>query len=337
MRPHVAPPPAAPVEPGPSPAFSVVIPAYQASAFVARAVASALAQTSEPAEVIVADDGSTDDLEGALAPFRDRVRLVRGPHLGPPAARNLGFRAASGDFVVNLDADDVYEPERLEALAELAVARPDLDVLATDAWIEVGGERVRRAYSGGWDFFPADQRLRILERNFILSMAAVRRSRFLEVGGFDEAIRWADDWDFWLRLLLSGSAAGCVDEPLARYIVREGSISTHRVRVARDFVRTLEKARENPELREAERPLLERSIRTRRRELAVLVGQEALLTGALDARRRSLEVAFGSGFSAPTRAKALLSAVAPGVARRLLRTRAEKGWIGAGGTRVSRG
>jgi glycosyltransferase involved in cell wall biosynthesis len=336
MRPHVAPPTPAPAEPGPSPTFSIVIPAYQAAAFVAGAVSSALEQTYPPAEVIVADDGSTDDLERALAPFREGIRLVRGPHLGPPAARNLGFRAASGDFVVNLDADDLYEPERLEALAELAVARPDLDILATDAWIEVGGERVRRAYSGGWDFFPADQRLRILERNFILSMAAVRRSRYLEIGGFDEAIRWADDWDFWLRLLLAGSAAGCVDEPLARYIVREGSISTNRVRVARDFVRALEKARENPGLRGDERPALERSIRVRRRELAVLEGQEALLAGDRDARRRSLELAFGAGFSLATRAKALLSAVAPGVARHLLRLRAERAWIGAGGTRVSR-
>ena len=105
-------------------------------------------------------------------------------------------------------------PERLEAQAELASARPDLDILTSDAYLEVGGRDRRTCYGDDWSFDVKDQRAAILERNFIFGLAAVRRRRLLAVGGFDETLPTATDWDCWIRLILSGSAAGLVAEPL---------------------------------------------------------------------------------------------------------------------------
>src|SRR3989442_7824474 len=119
------------VPPGKVPSFSIVIPAYQATAYIGRAVESVLAQTLPPIEIIVSDDGSTDDLAGALAPYGDRIQVVRGPNGGLPVARNRGFRAASGEFVANLDADDVLYPEWFEAVGGLAATRPHLHILTT--------------------------------------------------------------------------------------------------------------------------------------------------------------------------------------------------------------
>src|SRR2546422_6867419 len=116
MRESLAPAPEAPTEGGGVPTFSVVIPAYQAAGFIGDAIESVLAQTLAPIEVIVCDDGSTDDLEGALARYRNSITLLRKENGGEASAKNAGARAASGDFVAVLDADDVYFPERLEAL-----------------------------------------------------------------------------------------------------------------------------------------------------------------------------------------------------------------------------
>ena len=148
--PLAAPPAPAATTAGGVPSLSVIVAAYQAAEVIGDAVGSALGQTVPPLEVIVCDDGSTDDLAGALAPFGDRVRLLRQANGGEAAAKNAAAAAASGDYVVVLDADDVFEPERLEALGACLAARPDLDLLTTDGWVELGGRRVRRVYHEGF-------------------------------------------------------------------------------------------------------------------------------------------------------------------------------------------
>ena len=182
MRTIIAPTPVEPVDTGVTPTFSVIIAAYQAAETVAAAVESALGQTSPPHEVIVCDDGSTDEIERALDPLRDRIVFLSQANGGEGSAKNAAAGAASGDFVAILDADDLYLPERLEALGELASARPDLDILTTDAYLEVDGRVVRHAYDESWTFEVADQRAAILQRNFIFGHAAVRRSALLERG-----------------------------------------------------------------------------------------------------------------------------------------------------------
>src|SRR5688572_478142 len=140
----LAPAPERPVEPGAVPTFSVIIPAYQMAHLVGEAVSSALEQTVAPHEVIVCDDGSTDDTQGVLRSFGDRIRVVTKPNGGLPSAKNAAARVATGDFVSVLDADDVYLPTKLEETGRLAAARPDLDLLNTDVYFEIDGELLSR-------------------------------------------------------------------------------------------------------------------------------------------------------------------------------------------------
>jgi Glycosyl transferase family 2 len=317
-RSFVAPIPDQAVEPGGTPDFSVIIAAYQAAHIIGEAIESALSQTLVPHEIVVCDDGSTDDLDAALAPYRDRITLVRQANRGEAAAKNAAARVASAEFIAILDADDVYLPERIQALGQLAAARPDLDILTTDAFLEIGGRRLRRCYGDAFSFVVDDQRTGILERNFIFGLAAVRRRRLLDVGGFDESIRTTTDWECWIRLILDGARAGLVDEPLARYRLRPESLSASRVGLLRGRVATLEKAATHPGLRPEDRRTVGRSLASQRRDLTVLEAQAALAGRQSDARRRALEIARDSGYGLPTRYKASVSAVAPRLVGRWL-------------------
>jgi len=307
----VAPAPRRPIVPGHLPSFSVIVAAHEAELTVAEAVESALAQTVPPREVVVCDDGSTDGTSAAVAAFRDRITLLRQDRGGEASAKNAAARAASGEFVAILDADDVYLPRRLEAMGRLAAERPDLDILTTDAFIEVDDQPARRCYANGFSFAADDQRSAILTTNFIFGLAAVRRSRLEAIGGFDESIRFTTDWDLWLRLILDGSLAGAWMEPLARYRIQRGSLSAQRGRMLAGRLRTLRKADARRDLSAAEREVLARSIADHERLLRLAEAREALLERRPDRRRRAAAVVTGSGHPPMTRLKALAAVIAP--------------------------
>jgi glycosyltransferase involved in cell wall biosynthesis len=307
------------VERGASPTFSVAIAAYEAAAFVGEAVESALAQTVPPLEVIVCDDGSTDDIAGALAPYRSWTTVVHEPHRGVGAAKNSAIARASADFVVILDADNVLLPRYLEALSDLAVARPDLDILTTDAYLELDGRIYGRYYRGKARFDVTDQRAGILHNHFIFGNAAIRRTRFLAVGGFDETLDCAVDTDCFIRLVLDGARAGLVDEPLARYRLREGSLSSDRARSLLRNIEIRERIGAEADLTRRERDLLRRDLAVMRRLAALAQAESALRRGDPAARRRALGIAFGSrGYGLAARIKATAAALAPRVAARAL-------------------
>jgi glycosyltransferase involved in cell wall biosynthesis len=336
VRRLLAPPPQGPARPTTPPTFSVVIAAYQVAQVIGDALESAFAQTYPPIEIVVCDDGSTDDLDAAVAPYRDRIVLLHKSHGGEASAKNAAAAAARGDFVVILDADDVFLPTRLEALAELASARPDLDILTTDAFLEVDGRVVRRCYEGGWTFETRDQRREILRRNFIFGLAAVRRERLLALGGFDESIRWTADWDCWLRLILAGSRAGCVAEPLARYRLREASLSARREHLVRGKISTLEKARRNPHLQDNDRPVLEAALAGYHWELTFWQFRRAIREGGSDARHLALRLVRHPGVRLTWRAQAGAALLAPAAVGHLVRRQDERFWTGAGNVRVRR-
>lgn len=306
----LAPEPVAPAEPAAAPTISVVVPAYEAAATIAEAVTSALEQDPPPLEVIVSDDGSQDGIEAALAGFGDRIQLLRRPHRGVAAARNAGWRAASGDFVLYADADDVVLPGKIAALQRLGRERPDLDLLGTDMYFERDGQAAGRF--GEVNPFPlANQRATILERCFVVQ-PAFRRSRLQEVGGFDEDLHSAVDWDCILRLVLSGSAAGLYDAPLAVYRIHGNSLAGSRVQSLRDRVRILEKAGRSPDLRPQERPALEKSLALQRGRAQLAETEAAVAAGESGARRRCVRLAFGRGSSLRTRLWGLTVALLPG-------------------------
>ena len=118
---------------------STIIPAYRAAATIRRAVDSALAQTILPTEIVIVDDGSPDDLTTALRPYGDRVRLVRKPNGGAASARNLGIEQVTGEWIAFLDADDYWEPHRLERQFALLQRHPEVGFLASRFYTEEPG------------------------------------------------------------------------------------------------------------------------------------------------------------------------------------------------------
>lgn len=312
----LAPAPSAAVEPlAVPPTFSIVIPAYQAAETIGGAVRSALAQLHPAHEIIVVDDGSTDDLERALRPFYGQITLIRKENGGSASARNAGAAAATGDFLAILDADDAYHPGRLEALAKLASARPDLDLVTTDARFVVEGEEVGTFLAHN-PFAVSDQRTAILESCFVGGWPAVRLNRLRAIGGFDESLPVGHDWDGWLRLILDGSQAGLVDEPYYDYRLSPGGLTAGRVSSLWDRVRLLEKAARNPSLLAEERPTLSRSLR-RHRTRAVLAETRAALFDS-GPRRPLLGFPFARGIEARARIVATLALTAPPLARKVV-------------------
>jgi GT2 family glycosyltransferase len=305
---------------GPQPTFSAIVAAYQAAGFIADALDSLLAQTLSPLEIIVCDDGSTDDLDAALDPFKPHIALLRKENGGEASAKNLAAHAASGDFLAILDADDVYFPERLEALAELSMRRPDLDILTTDCRVMVDGQFVRNCYHN--DFPVDDQRAAIVQGNFVgPGHMAVRRQAFLAIGGFDESLRWATDWDCWIRMIFAGSRVGLVDEPLAEYRIRETGLASDRTRLIECRVTLLDKAGGRTDLSPEERMHLDGSLREQRRLLALYSTRQALVESRPEARRLALSLALNRSFPWPARLKAALAVAVPGRAGKYLAQR----------------
>jgi hypothetical protein len=333
----LAPDPVAPVVALRSvPSFSVVIAAYQVADMIGDAIQSVLDQTRPPLEVIVVDDGSTDEIESAVQPFGAQVKFLRREHRGAAATMNAGVEAASGDYVCFIGADDLFEPERLEALGGLVAARPDIDVVTTDAWLSLRGEVFRRFNDDTHPFEAKNQRQAILERNFVFGHTAVRRARFIEVGGFDESIRWTSDWELWARMILGGSAVGSVNEPLAKYRLHEETLSAKRLQQARGRLMTCGRILEHPSLTASERQHAERTADTIRREIEWGEAKEAILEHAGDARARSFRVMADSRQSLNVRVFALLSVVVPSLTRAVLTRRQSRYWTAAGGVRVRR-
>jgi glycosyltransferase involved in cell wall biosynthesis len=336
MRPLIAPPAEHALDAGGIPTFSVLIAAYQVADYIGEALDSVLAQTSPPHEIVVCDDGSTDGLEAALEPYLERIVLVSQENLGEGAAKNAAARQATGEYLAFLDADDTYLPERLEALGAAAAARPDLDILVTNADIALDGATLRHAYDASWAFEVDDQRRAILERCFILGHAAVRRRRFFDFGGFDDDMRIVADWDLWMRMILGGARAGLIPDSLARYRVREGSLSTDRTGILSGGIRCLERAAARDDLSPEERRVVDRSSREWRCKLALVEARRALAGREPGVRRRLLRIAVGRGYAIRTRLKAAAAACFPGRARRSLVARENTYWAGAAGVHVAR-
>jgi Glycosyl transferase family 2 len=312
----LAPAPVAEVRPGTRPTFSVVIPAYQAAATIGDAVASVRAQTLAPVQIIVCDDGSTDDLDAALAPHGEAITLLRQENRGVVAARNALLAAATGEFVAPLDADDVYAPTRLERLAELGAARPDLDILATDAYFVDDGRIVGR-FNRQTPFAVERQAEAILDRCFLI-VPAMRRERLVALGGYDEHLRTAEDWDCCIRLIHAGSAAGLVDEPLVEYRLRSGSLTSHRAETLLDRVHVLEKVATRPELSPLERRATRASLRRHRSRALQHTAREAVDAGAADALRHLIAVVRSRDVPLRARAAAAVAAIVPAAAGRVL-------------------
>jgi glycosyltransferase involved in cell wall biosynthesis len=185
--------------------ISAVIAAYQAEDWIAEALESILSQTRPPDEVVVVDDGSTDGTARELERFADRIRIIRQPNGGCPAAFNTAFRAARGDFVAMCGADDIWEPRKLEWQAEAILAHPEADVFFGHAMV-VGRIEAEHSRPPGVGLLDNVAFRDALFKECCVSAPSVliRRSLFESLGPFVESFG-ADDWEYWFRCLRSGA------------------------------------------------------------------------------------------------------------------------------------
>ncbi|HET8773773.1 MAG TPA: glycosyltransferase family A protein, partial [Thermoanaerobaculia bacterium] len=177
--------------------ISVVIPTYNRAGEVGAAIDSALAQTRPALEVIVVDDGSTDQTPDVLARYGEGIRVVRQVNQGVSAARNAGIAVARGDLLAFLDSDDVWLPRNLELRAARFEADPGLGLVHCGVDFEGAGIRL-----DGLEGSVAADILR-LDRSVIVAHGSgvmVPRRVAQEVGGFDVRMRVSEDWDFCYRV-----------------------------------------------------------------------------------------------------------------------------------------
>jgi glycosyltransferase involved in cell wall biosynthesis len=297
---------------GGPPTFSVIVPCYQAADTVGAAVASVLAQSSPAHEVIVCDDGSTDALEEALAPYMDRISVLHQTNRGVAAARNLGLHNATSEFVVVCDADDAYLATLLEELQALAMVRSDLDILCTDFFLEVDGTVLGQGRPDPATFVSDNQRLGIIRHNFVPGCSAFRRELFLHAGGYDESLACAEDWDCWVRLILGGATAGLVHRALARVRIRPDSLTSSLTRLLSGQEAVLQKVLTRRDLSQAERDAAQLHLVAVSRSLELEWAKDAIREGDVEqVRRRSLDIARNPDHDFRSRLKAATAAVAP--------------------------
>lgn len=212
--------------------ISVVIPAYNSAAFLPRCLESVFAQTLKPEEIIVVDDGSTDD-SAALAAAMG-VRVIRRANGGPSAARNAGIKSASGEWIALLDSDDMWAPDKLER--QVACIRPETVLVYTG--IQIFDENGVRSEEPAVDVTAARKMMRY--RNPVAtSSVLMRREAALMDGGFREEVHTCEDWELWVRLQRAGNFEAVAD-PLTHYYVHSQSTSANPRRMLEGLDRIIE-------------------------------------------------------------------------------------------------
>ncbi|MBI4458390.1 glycosyltransferase family 2 protein [Candidatus Uhrbacteria bacterium] len=195
-----------------TPKISIIIPTYQHAREIGLCLESIYRQTFKNYEIIVVNDGSTDDTLEVLKPHASRISLIDQENRGGNAARNRGFDASKGEFVIFCDADVVMRPDFLERLLETLEKNPK----ASYAYA---------SFRFGWKTFrlwPFDADT-LRRMNYIHTTSLIRRPHFPR---FDESIRKLQDWDLWLTMLGRGHVGVWVPEMLFSVIPHKGGIST---------------------------------------------------------------------------------------------------------------
>jgi len=213
------------------PLVSVIIPAYNSAAFLADAVNSAARQTYRAVELIIVNDGSTDDtgiIADRLAAADARIRVVHKANAGLSAARNSALAVAHGEFVSFLDSDDALLPEKIEQQVAFLLANPECDLVYSDYYVADATLSPIGLRTPGTPPLPFGD-LFVLRNWFPPVVPLVRASLARRVGPFDESLRAAEDWDYWTRCAAAG-----------RFGYRPGAVAVyrfHQQQMSRQFER----------------------------------------------------------------------------------------------------
>ncbi len=210
---------------------SVIIPAYNCGLYLSEAIASVLSQTYKNYEIIVVNDGSTDDTAKILASYQDQIQaksiafqVISQSNQGVAAARNRGLQAATGELIAFLDADDCFWPEKLTRQVACFEALPGLGIVIS-GWqlVDQSGQEISNVEP--WQAAPRlNLEAAIFQKPARPSATMVRRDWCERIGGFDGRLRSAEDLDFLLRLLAAGCEADWLPAVLASYRQRSDSL-----------------------------------------------------------------------------------------------------------------
>jgi teichuronic acid biosynthesis glycosyltransferase TuaG len=227
--------------------FSVIIPVYNAGAYITQSLTSVFAQSFGDFEVIVVDDGSTDNTAEQVKSFSDRaaLRYIHQTNAGPAAARNTGLALAQGQLIAFLDSDDLWHPRKLEAHFERMQNSPQMGMSFN--WFEIFYDHPQEQRLAPWFVPPAKPRLYwvdFLERNWTgtSSTVVVRAECLKGRRGFDARFHTGEDYHLWLEIAQEGWEIGFIPETLTIYRKRPSSLTVNYVQIALDELHVMEDA-----------------------------------------------------------------------------------------------
>lgn len=223
---------------------SVIVPAYNAAPYIKDTLDSVFAQTYPFFQIIVINDGSPDTevLEKILLPYRDRITYLKQENRGLSGARNTGLRAATGNMVALLDADDLWAPDYLEEQTKFLREHPEYDLVYCNARffgdsIYDGKEYMDVCLSDGEATSAS-----IISRRCHVFVSVMARTEVLKRFGFDESLRSCEDFDCWLRFTAAGHKIGYHRKVLVHYRKHGASLSANPTWMADYNLRVLNNA-----------------------------------------------------------------------------------------------
>ncbi len=225
--------------------ISVIIPTYNRASLIERAIRSVLKQTYKPLEIIVVDDGSTDNTREVVETIGDpKVKYCYKENGGAGSARNYGAKHAQGDWLAFHDSDDVWRPDKLKLQAEYAQKHPEFDLIYSKYEMHF--------YDGSTTIIPFGDDIELLEGNILHILLVknsigtptvlVKKQAFLEIGGFDEKLRCIEDWNFVIRFAEQNQIGFVNDITVDAYRV-DMSVSTNLADMYEERCRTIVKYR----------------------------------------------------------------------------------------------
>lgn len=217
--------------------FSVIIPYYNKSAYIARCIDSVLNQTFGKYEIIVVDDGSTDEgIKLIFEKYGPRIHIFRQENQGVSAARNTGIRNAAFEYIAFLDADDCWHPQYLEKMHWVICHEKDVSIIGSH--YSRSNDFLQRHYYT-LPYFKFDDYFKEAIRNtyFTSSSAVVKKSFFDECGGFNCKLKKGEDLDVWFRAVRSGGNAFYINHTLVYYSAEDaGQVTRNKVSLENDLV-----------------------------------------------------------------------------------------------------
>lgn len=307
-----------------APKVSVIIPAYNVAPYISETLASVFSQTFQDYEVVLVNDGSTDtdELERLLQPHLNRIHYIKQDNQGAGAARNRAVRAARGEFLAFLDADDFWLPEHLDEQVRF-ITSGDYDLVYADALMFGDSPLAGRTFM---DVTPSIGDVTFLSlithRSCIVTSGVLaRREKVLEVGLFDESLRNSQDFDLWVRLVRRGARANYQRKVLLRYRCRTDSLSGDEVnRLARQ-IRVYEKIDKCYDLTPEEHEALNEVLNKVKALHQLEIGKMELLKGKYSEAREALKKSDSYTRNWKLKGILLLLRVAPQLLRHLYKRR----------------